>query len=141
MLKKLIFCLNTVVKIVIPLTLKKVRWQMKPITIAFASISVLLSSALVSAFESIKQPVLYPNAHYETMGSEAAREDIAACWELARKTGAHENNEAQVSQDAADDAAALAVFAAATASSRSCQSFAPRAVKKRKGVWVARRLP
>ena len=49
------------------------------------------------------------------MGPEAARKDVAACWELARKTGANENNEAQVSQDAANDAAALAVFGAATA--------------------------
>lgn len=85
---------------------------MKPIAIALTGF--LLSIPLpASAFDSVKQPILYPNAHYETMGREAAREDIAACWELARETGALENSETQISQDAANDAAALAVFGAA----------------------------
>jgi hypothetical protein len=87
---------------------------MIPIVIAVAVflLSIPLST---SAFDSVKRPILYPNAHYEIMGQEAAREDIAACWELARKTGANENKETQISQDAANDAAALAVFGAATA--------------------------
>ena len=88
---------------------------MKLITIAFASLLFLLSPPLVSAFESVKRPILYPNAHFAVMGKEAAHEDIEACWELARETDANENNETQISQEAANNAAALAVFGAATA--------------------------
>jgi hypothetical protein len=87
---------------------------MNPIAVA-VTVSLLSIPLSASAFDSVKRPILYPNAHYEIMGPEAARKDVAACWELARKTGANENNEAQVSQDAANDAAALAVFGAATA--------------------------
>jgi len=88
---------------------------MTPITLTFASLLALLSSVPVSAFESMKRPILYPNAHYEIMGKAAAREDVEKCWVLARETGASENSDDQVSQDAANDAAALAVAGAAAA--------------------------
>jgi hypothetical protein len=88
---------------------------MKRITMALASLLVLLSPLSLSAFESVKRPILYPNAHYEIMGKEASQEDVEDCWVLARETGASENNDDQVSQDAANDAAALAVAGAAAA--------------------------
>lgn len=88
---------------------------MKPITIALACFLLLMAPPLVSAFESAKRPILYPNAHYEIMGKAAARADVEDCWVLARETGANENNEAQISEEAAENAAALAVFGAAAA--------------------------
>ena len=88
---------------------------MTPITLTFASLLALLSSVPVSAFESMKRPILYPNAHYEIMGKAAAQEEVEECWVLARETGASENSDDQVSQDAANDAAALAVAGAAAA--------------------------
>ncbi|MBC2712395.1 MAG: hypothetical protein HGJ94_15845 [Desulfosarcina sp.] len=89
---------------------------MKQFITACASILILLSPLTASAFdESVKRPILYPNAHFEIMGREAALADIEDCWMMARETGASENSEAQVSQDAANDAAALAVAGAAAA--------------------------
>lgn len=80
-----------------------------------ASLLVWLPSLPASAFESVKRPILYPNAHYEIMGKETSRADIDDCWMMAREAGASENNEAQLSQDAANDAAALAAAGAAAA--------------------------
>jgi hypothetical protein len=37
---------------------------------------------------STYRPVLYPNAHYESMGKEAADRDIEACENAARAAGA-----------------------------------------------------
>lgn len=88
---------------------------MKPITMALASLLVLLSPLPLSAFESVKRPILYPNAHYEIVGKETAQADIDDCWMMAREAGASENTDAQISQDAADDAAALALFGATAA--------------------------
>ena len=34
------------------------------------------------------KPILYPNAHYQQVGSEAAEEDIEACRQLAENSGA-----------------------------------------------------
>ncbi len=36
------------------------------------------------------KPVLYPNAHYKQVGSDAAEADIAACREMAEKAGAEQ---------------------------------------------------
>ncbi len=88
---------------------------MKQLTRALASLLVLLSPLAPSAFESVKRPILYPNAHYEVMGKATAMADIEVCWELARKSGASENSGDQVAEDAAGDAAALAVAGAAAA--------------------------
>jgi uncharacterized protein YcfJ len=34
------------------------------------------------------KPILYPNAHYQQVGSDAAEEDIKACRQLAEDSGA-----------------------------------------------------
>ncbi len=34
------------------------------------------------------KPILYPNAHYETVGKETAERDIAECQEMAEAAGA-----------------------------------------------------
>lgn len=67
------------------------------------------------AFETVKRPILYPNAHYSAMGRDAALTDIENCWEMARETGASETGEGQLSEEAASDAAAVAAAGAAAA--------------------------
>ena len=89
---------------------------MKPITMIIANLLILLCSLPSFAFDSEKHPILYPNDHYQIMGKETAQADIEDCRMMARETGANEDNQDQLSQDAANDAAALAVFGAATAS-------------------------
>lgn len=37
-----------------------------------------------------KRPVLYPNAHYMEAGEDEANQDIEACIELAKRSGAEE---------------------------------------------------
>ncbi|BBO72031.1 hypothetical protein DSCA_59610 [Desulfosarcina alkanivorans] len=74
-----------------------------------------MSPPLVSAFESGKRPILYPNAHYKVMDEASVRTDVEDCWQLARESGASETGETQIQQQAAKDAAALAVFGAAAA--------------------------
>jgi hypothetical protein len=86
---------------------------MNRITRVYAIFMIFLSPLPVSAFESTKRPILYPNAHFEFMGKEAAQADIDDCWLLARTAGASEDNSAQISEDAANDAAALAAAGAA----------------------------
>jgi hypothetical protein len=49
-----------------------------------------LSLAVVSC--SSPRPVLYPNAHFNSVGKEAADHDIAACKELAESAGAEESS-------------------------------------------------
>jgi hypothetical protein len=44
--------------------------------------------ALLAAAGCASQPVLYPNAHYDAVGEEAAREDVEECRRLARAHGA-----------------------------------------------------
>ena len=79
------------------------------------AIAMLTSALPLSAFETEQRPILYPNAHYEFVGRETARLDIEACWRLARESGASEDHTAQLSEDAAGDAAALALAGAAAA--------------------------
>ncbi|WP_319404885.1 hypothetical protein [uncultured Desulfosarcina sp.] len=86
---------------------------MNRITKVFVCLLILLSPLPISAFESTKRPILYPNAHFEIMGSEKAQADIDDCWLIAQKAGASEDSSAQVSEEAAADAAALAAAGAA----------------------------
>lgn len=86
---------------------------MKRITRFFACLLILLSPLPLSAFESTKRPILYPNTHFEIMGREAAQADIDDCWSTARKAGASEDSSDQISEEAANDAAALAAAGAA----------------------------
>lgn len=46
-----------------------------------------LGMALLLAGCAAKQPVLYPNAHLQTVGSEQAQSDVIACQELAHEFG------------------------------------------------------
>ena len=88
---------------------------MKSINALVAFIAMSMLALPLSAFETVRRPILYPSAHYESMGKEAAQMDIDACWALARETGASESGAAQLSEQAAGDAASLAVAGAAAA--------------------------
>jgi hypothetical protein len=88
---------------------------MKPISFIITAIVVIMAFQPALAFESQPRPILYPNDHYHIMGKETAQADIDDCWAVARETGASEDNQDQLSLDAANDAAAFAVFGAATA--------------------------
>ncbi len=58
---------------------------MKAVTIlSMGSILIWLSGC------STTGPVLYPNAHYQSVGREAAARDIEACRQLAASAGARE---------------------------------------------------
>jgi Glycine-zipper domain len=52
---------------------------------------VLLLSVLLSACSS-PQPVLYTNAHLQSVGKEVAEQDIKACREFAESAGAEEGS-------------------------------------------------
>ncbi len=60
------------------------------------------------------KPVLYPNAHYKQVGSDAAEEDIAACREMAEKAGA-EQGEGRAAEVAKNTAISGGIGAAAGA--------------------------
>ena len=81
---------------------------MKASILILAGILLQIHALPASAFETVKRPILYPNAHYSAMGRDAALTDIENCWEMARQTGASETGEGQLSEQAASDAAAVA---------------------------------
>jgi len=88
---------------------------MKAVIPILAGILLQLYVLPVSAFETVKRPILYPNAHYSAMGRDAALTDIEDCWKKARQTDASETGEGQLSEQAARDAAAVAAAGAAAA--------------------------
>ena len=52
---------------------------------------VVCTIMLLSACSSAK-PVLYPNAHYQSVGKEVAEQDIEACKHMAESAGADEGS-------------------------------------------------
>jgi hypothetical protein len=50
--------------------------------IGFVVIATLLAGC------AARKPILYPNAHYQSVGAEAAEQDIEECKELAKDAGA-----------------------------------------------------
>jgi len=59
---------------------------MKP-SFTYLIYGLFLLSACSSAY-----PVLYPNAHFQSVGKEAAGQDIEACKQLAESAGAEEGS-------------------------------------------------
>ena len=49
---------------------------------------LLILSLLVCSACSSPKPILYPNAHYQSVGEAAAEEDIQECEQLAEEAGA-----------------------------------------------------
>jgi hypothetical protein len=75
---------------------------------------VTLVLALAVAGCASTRPVLYPNAHFTAVGSEAAERDVASCMALAEAAGAGAGG-SDAGQAAASTAGGAAVGAAAGA--------------------------
>lgn len=54
-------------------------------------LSIIVGSLLLVAC-STAQPILYPNAHMQSVGKEIAEKDIEACRQLAESAGAEEGS-------------------------------------------------
>jgi hypothetical protein len=52
----------------------------------------IIGGSLLLAGCSTAQPVLYPNAHMQSVGKEVAAQDIEACRQLAEAAGAEEGS-------------------------------------------------
>jgi len=52
----------------------------------------IIGGSLLLAGCSTAQPVLYPNAHMQSVGKEVAAQDIEACRQLAESAGAEEGS-------------------------------------------------
>ena len=76
---------------------------------------VLLAIAMAAATGCAdKRPVLYPNAHLNRVGTEAAQRDIDACIQFARDGGADSNKGAEIAKSTAGGAAIGGAVGAAT---------------------------
>jgi hypothetical protein len=75
-----------------------------------ALIVVLMLSACSSA-----RPVLYPNAHLQSVGKEAAEQDIVVCKELAESSGAEKRSGGKGGRVATSTAVGAGVGAASGA--------------------------
>jgi outer membrane lipoprotein SlyB len=64
-----------------------------------------VAAVLLAACAGTPDPVLYPNAHLQTVGPAAAERDIAQCRELASASGVAEQRSGQVGSNAATGAA------------------------------------
>src|SRR5574338_1366231 len=62
------------------------RGRMTPHTPWRSALAVLLVLALVGC--ATPRPILYPNAHLQQVGQEAAKRDIAECEQMAKDAGA-----------------------------------------------------
>lgn len=54
--------------------------------------SCLVCGALLLSACSSTKPVLYPNAHFQSVGKDIAEQDIQACRQLAESAGAEEGS-------------------------------------------------
>lgn len=61
-----------------------------------------------------KRPVLYPNAHLNRVGNEAAQRDIEACIQFAKDGGADSDKGAEIAKSTAGGAAVGGAVGAAT---------------------------
>ena len=52
----------------------------------------IIGGSLLLAACSTAQPILYPNAHMQSVGKEAATQDIETCRQLAEESGAKEGS-------------------------------------------------
>jgi len=53
---------------------------------------LIVGGSLLLAACSTAHPVLYPNAHMQSVGKEIAEKDVEACRQLAESAGAEESN-------------------------------------------------
>lgn len=77
-------------------------------------VSALLAVFLLSACSSA-QPLLYPNAHLESVGKEGSEQDIEACKQSAESAGAIEGGNSKVGRVATGTAVGAGAGAASGA--------------------------
>jgi hypothetical protein len=70
--------------------------------------------ALVALAGCAERPVLYPNAHLQRVGNEAAQQDIEECIRYAEQGGAKSNKSTEVAKDTAEGAIVGGAFGTAT---------------------------
>lgn len=83
---------------------------MKALRISSFVLAVLMLSACSSA-----RPILYPNAHMQSVGKEVAEQDIQACKQLAESSGADERSGSTAGRVATGTAVGAGVGAASGA--------------------------
>ena len=69
--------------------------------LAFSALLVIAASGCASS----PRPVLYPNAHYQTVGKATAEQDIAECMRLAEQSGVSDGKAGQAARGTAGAAA------------------------------------
>ncbi len=74
----------------------------------------LLSALVMLAGCAEKRPVLYPNAHWQQAGNEAAQRDIDACLRYAKESGAEGSKGTEIAKNTAGGAAMGGAVGAAT---------------------------
>jgi hypothetical protein len=92
------------------------------------AIALTLSILLVAACSGTRRPVLYPDAHYRSVGGAAARADVDGCMRLAREFGAPVSGANEIARDTAAGAAIGGAAAAAWGSVRNDRDVGNRAL-------------
>jgi hypothetical protein len=77
-------------------------------------VGIALVMLMVMACSSTK-PILYPNAHLESVGKEGSEQDIEACKQLAESAGAEERSGGKTGRVATNTAMGAGVGAASGA--------------------------
>jgi hypothetical protein len=70
-----------------------------------AILAGFLMATLASCSSSPKRPVLYPNQHFNRVGTHVSQQDINACMQLARTSDVNETRDGEVGRKAAGGAA------------------------------------
>lgn len=66
-----------------------------------AAIILTIGLLTLAGCSSPKRPVLYPNAHYQMVGSYQAQADVDACMQAAYASGADEGKGSELAKDTA----------------------------------------
>jgi hypothetical protein len=79
----------------------------------FKAIAVFIVASLMLVGCASHRPVLYPNAHFKTVGEQAAEQDINDCLQLAKNSGIDEKKGEKIAKQTAGGAAVGAAAAGA----------------------------
>jgi len=82
---------------------RKIKWSQLTRIPLFIPL-LLIASVLISGCAS-KRPVLYPNAHFNSVGQERANWDVDECMQMARAHGADSDQSERIAKDTVGGAA------------------------------------
>jgi len=100
---------------------------MKSARKAFLSLAFVLSILLLAGCSGTRRPVLYPEAHYLSVGDAAARADVDDCMRLAEEFGAPVVGGKEIARDTLAGAAIGGAAAAAWEAVRNDHDVGNRA--------------